>query len=96
MEVTYGDEITLLDIPTKEGYLFSGWSNPPQTMPAHNVTVIGSFEVDAIENTTTDTPLVDVYTLQGVKIMHQVSTSEIKHLLPHGVYIINGKKQIVR
>lgn len=96
VEVTYGDEITLLDIPTKEGYLFSGWSNPPQTMPAHNVTVIGSFEVDAIENTTTDTPLVDVYTLQGVKIMHQVSTSEIKHLLPHGVYIINGKKQIVR
>lgn len=96
IEMTYGEDITLLDIPTKEGHLFSGWSNIPQTMPAHDVTVTGCFEVDAIENTTTTNPLVDVYTLQGVKVMLQVSTSEIMHQLPHGVYIINGEKRIVR
>ena len=30
--------------PTKETYRFSGWSEIPETMPAHDVFVIGSFE----------------------------------------------------
>ena len=29
--------------PTKEGYTFSGWSEIPETMPANDVTIIGSF-----------------------------------------------------
>ena len=29
--------------PVKEGYTFSGWSEIPETMPAHDVTVTGSF-----------------------------------------------------
>ena len=32
--------------PTKEGYTFSGWSEIPETMPARDVTVIGSFIVN--------------------------------------------------
>lgn len=32
--------------PTKEGYTFSGWSDIPETMPAHDVTVSGSFAVN--------------------------------------------------
>jgi hypothetical protein len=32
--------------PTKEGYTFSGWSEIPETMPAHDVTVTGSFTLD--------------------------------------------------
>ena len=32
--------------PTKEGYTFSGWSEIPQTMPAHDVTVTGSFAIN--------------------------------------------------
>ena len=35
--------ITPEPVPTKEGYTFSGWSEIPETMPAHNVTVTGSF-----------------------------------------------------
>lgn len=30
--------------PTKEGYTFSGWGDIPETMPDHDVIVIGSFE----------------------------------------------------
>ena len=33
--------------PTKEGYTFSGWSEIPATMPAHDVTVTGSFNVNS-------------------------------------------------
>ena len=41
--VTYGDAITLDPAPTKEGHTFSGWSEVPATMPAHDVVVTGSF-----------------------------------------------------
>ena len=42
-EIAYGSSITPEAEPTKEGYTFSGWSDIPQTMPAHDVTVTGTF-----------------------------------------------------
>lgn len=45
-EVEYGSTITPETVPTKEGYTFSGWSEIPSTMPAHDVTVTGSFIVN--------------------------------------------------
>ena len=42
-DVEYGALITPEPEPTKEGYTFSGWSEIPTTMPAHDVTVTGSF-----------------------------------------------------
>ena len=39
----YGATITPETAPTKEGYTFSGWSEIPSTMPAHDVTVTGTF-----------------------------------------------------
>ena len=42
-DVEYGATITPEEAPTKENYIFSGWSDIPQTMPAHDVTVTGSF-----------------------------------------------------
>ncbi len=32
--------------PTKEGYIFSGWSEIPETMPAEDVTITGTFVFD--------------------------------------------------
>lgn len=45
-EYDYGETITAEVEPTKEGYTFSGWSEIPETMPAHNVTVTGTFDVN--------------------------------------------------
>lgn len=42
-EIEYGTVISPEPIPTKEGYTFSGWSEIPETMPAYDVTVTGSF-----------------------------------------------------
>ena len=47
-EVEYGTTITAEEEPTKEGYTFSGWSEIPETMPAHDVTVTGTFEKNII------------------------------------------------
>ena len=45
-EIEEGEAITAEPEPTKEGYTFSGWSDIPETMPAHDVTVTGSFTVN--------------------------------------------------
>ena len=45
-EVEFGSTITAEDNPTKEGYTFSGWSEIPETMPANDVTITGTFTVN--------------------------------------------------
>lgn len=42
-EIEEGGTITPEPEPTKEGYTFSGWSEIPETMPAHDVTITGTF-----------------------------------------------------
>ena len=45
--VEYGSEVTPIAAPEKEGYTFSGWKGLPEsTMPAHDVTVNGTFSVN--------------------------------------------------
>lgn len=42
-DVVEGQEITPEAAPSKVGYAFSGWSEIPETMPAEDVTITGSF-----------------------------------------------------
>lgn len=44
-DVEYGATISPEPSPTKDGYIFSGWSDIPTTMPAHDVTVSGTFNI---------------------------------------------------
>ena len=46
-ELDYGTSITPEAEPTKEGYVFSGWSEIPTTIPAYDVIVTGSFSKGA-------------------------------------------------
>lgn len=43
----YGAAITPRQEETREGYTFSGWSEIPQTMPANNVDVFGTFSINS-------------------------------------------------
>lgn len=42
----YGEKINSLPAPEQEGKTFSGWSTIPETMPDHDVTVVGSFDAN--------------------------------------------------
>ena len=44
--VDYGSTITPPSVPTREGFVFSGWYGIPATMPAHDITVIGLYTTD--------------------------------------------------
>ena len=68
-EVEYGKEIEKEAEPSKEGYTFSGWSEIPKTMPAHDVTITGNFTfVDGIAGVSMDGKTDGIYTLDGRKI----------------------------
>ena len=45
--LTYGADITLIEQPTREGYTFSGWSEVPETMPANDIEVIGTYTINS-------------------------------------------------
>jgi hypothetical protein len=45
-ELVQGTKIVLPKEPVKEGYTFSGWSEVPETMPAEDVIVEGTFAIN--------------------------------------------------
>ena len=96
-DVTFGTAITPEEAPTKEGYVFAGWSEIPATMPAHDVEVTGEFtKVTAIMQALGSTGRADVYSIEGRLIMRQATLSDVK-ALPNGLYLIGGRKvRIVR
>lgn len=45
--LAWGENITPIDAPVKEGYTFSGWSSIPKVMPKENITITGSFAINS-------------------------------------------------
>ena len=85
----YGAAITAPAlVPIQSGYNFEGWENVPATMPAHDITVIGRYKlaqgIDGVSSVTEQ----KVFDLSGRRITSSV--------LPRGIYIINGKKTMIR
>ena len=96
-DVEYGSEITPENDPEKTGYTFDGWTEIPETMPAHDVEIYGSFSVvTAIRTILADEKAVDVYTLNGVLVKRNVEVDKLDKVLKKGVYIICGKKFVVK
>ena len=52
--VKHCDTIILREEPIKEGYKFSGWSEAPETMPAHDVEIYGNFIFSSVTDVKVD------------------------------------------
>lgn len=160
IDVDFGTAITAEPYPEKEGHTFSGWEGLPETMPAHNVTVSGTFSINSynltvyldnviyleqvlkfgtplnipdpeipdgkkfdgwnmeipetmpshdleIHGTTSDYSGIEamftdknialtVYNINGVLISKNISVKEAENILVPGLYIINGKKILIK
>jgi hypothetical protein len=79
-EVEYGATITAEEAPTKEGYTFSGWSEIPETMPANDVTVTGSFTINSYKLTY----MIDNKVYK--EIMYEYGATITPELQPEGDY----------
>lgn len=44
--ITYGNSVTPCQVPEKEGYTFSGWSELPATMPATDLIINGAYTIN--------------------------------------------------
>lgn len=69
--VEYGTEIVPVDVPQKEGYIFTGWNNAPETMPAHDIVVYGSYTVDTTgisDVEINEEGVYSIYTIDGMRI----------------------------
>ena len=73
--IEYGAAITPIAEPVKEGYTFSGWSEVPETMPASDVTISGTYTVNIYK----------VYYYVGDELVH---TAEVAYgdTIPEYVY----------
>lgn len=86
-QMAYGSDIVAPDVPEKPGQTFAGWDDLPPTMPAHDVTVTGSYRVaDGLESigaAAGDTSA-SCYSISGVRLGSSARE--------RGVYIVNGRK----
>ena len=97
-QLAYGSEIIAPEVPEKEGFVFSGWSEYPSTMPAHDVEVNGTVHEEGTVSVigVNAGEYITVYTIDGVLIYNNVKASDMKERLTPGIYIVNGKKTIIR
>ena len=89
VKCNYGCKTTPVDEPTKDGYVFSGWSEIPETMPGHDIEVTGFFTAaTAIEEISNEKENI-VYDLRGQRIANPDN-------IENGLYIINGKVVLIK
>ena len=89
-EVAYGDIIPeYVYEPTEEGYTFLGWVGESyEVMPAHDVTYTANID-NGIEQFVIDNSQLIIYDLTGRRITNAEN-------LKGGIYIINGKKVVIK
>lgn len=89
VEVTYGEPIPEYIYEPEEGYTFLGWvGDTYETMPAHDVTYTANIE-SGINQITIDNGQLNIYDLMGRKVTDTEN-------LTGGIYIIGGKKVIIK
>ena len=66
--IEFGASIVPPTVDDKEGYTFDGWMDVPETMPAHDITIYGSFTSGIAEIGFEHTTDVKIYTVNGKRI----------------------------
>lgn len=91
-----GEKIVPIEVPEIEGYEFSGWDIPYEYMPEKDIVVYGTYISTDIEMPSEDERLVDVYAVDGRRVMSRTTMSEARKTLPKGIYIIERRKVLIR
>lgn len=90
-EVAYGAAITPPEVENNDEYQFLGWKDVPATMPAHDISIYGTMKATSIAAVRCEgsSSQREVYTLSGIRLSSSGS-------LPRGVYIVDGKRVLVK
>ena len=101
-ELAAGEPITPEAAPTKDGYTFSGWSEIPETMPANDIEVVGTFTKIPVEPSTDNTLAIsDADAYVGKQIVLPIDMNNVASIqafqfdlyLPEGVTIAKDEDE---
>lgn len=95
----YGAEIVVPDPVVDDNMEFKGWEEEiPSVMPAHDVEIHGKVEGEPTSavNAAVESDDLTVYSADGVMLYKGAKNANVLDRLTPGVYIINGKKIIIR
>jgi uncharacterized repeat protein (TIGR02543 family) len=95
--LAYGTTIVKKNYTPGIDETFDGWTSDAEytTMPAHDVTFTASI-TSGISVIGGNSSRVDVYTIDGSLVKRSVPVIELRKVLRRELYIINGKKLMVR
>ena len=93
--IAYGSIITPREVPDSDKSYFSGWEGLPDIMPAHDVVVYGT-TTNAVNTVYNKNQIVTVYSVNGTVVKRNIDKSGLTKLLPPGLYIVSGKKILIK
>ena len=97
--IEYGAPIEIADPEIPEGMQFDGWQEEiPQTMPAHDLDIHGTYSAKSYLESifSNDNNIVTICTISGQILYKNATLTEVIDRLENGIYIINGKKILIR
>lgn len=67
--VNYGESIAIPEVPAREGYAFAWTDEIPETMPAKDIVINGTYSIiDGVSNVVVKDEILYIYTLDGLRI----------------------------
>ncbi|MDE6096613.1 MAG: InlB B-repeat-containing protein, partial [Muribaculaceae bacterium] len=98
-ELKMGDIIEIPEPELPAGTKFNGWDKEiPDTMPAYDLEIHGTTsDTSGLTSIFSDPEMkLTVYSINGRLLLRNVSVMEAREKLSKGMYIINGKKIILK
>ena len=95
----YGQEISIPPTPTKEGYLFAGWTPyVPETMPAHDLEFTATWESAGPVTYTVETYKMNTFGIyEKSELLHSTAAAgdvSVTPVIPEG-FVLNEQKSVV-
>ena len=94
-QVPFGEKIVPLEVQNTDSLEFKGWQEVPATMPAHDLTIYGQTVPTGIEELAADQQ-VEVYTLDGKRVLCGCVWEKALRVLSRGLYLVNGQLMYVK
>ena len=94
--IAYGSTITPRVVSDSDKGDFSGWEGLPDIMPAHDVVVYGTTTPTGVSAVYNKKQIVTVYSVNGTIVKRNVEKSCLTKILSPGLYIVSGKKIMIK
>ena len=94
--IAYGSTVIPREVDESDKDNFSGWDGLPNIMPAHDVVVYGTTTTTGVYAVRNNEQTVTVYSINGTIVKRNVDKSKLTKILSPGLYIVSGKKILIK